>query len=134
MLREIVNVHQQDTRLRRRWFCDDYFDLFVWEKPGGRIVEFQLCYDKSARERVLKWGADAGFAHHRIDSGEPLPGVNMSPIMVADGVMPLPAVMNKFEASTVSLDPRVRDFVFQRLRDYGARADAPKLDKPDTGG
>ena len=133
MLREIVNVHQQDPRLRRRWFCDDYFDLFVWEKPGGRIVEFQLCYDKSARERVLKWGANAGFAHHRIDSGEPLPGVNMSPIMVADGVMPLSAVRGKFAASAERLDPQVRDFILQRLRDYHARAAVP-LDKPDTGG
>ncbi len=134
MLREIGNVHQRDPHTRRRWFCDDYFDLFVWEKPGGRIVEFQLCYDKSVRERVLKWGENAGYAHHRIDSGDDSPAINRSPIMVADGAPPLPKVMDKFEASAASLDPRVRDFIRQRLRDYHARAAAPPLDKPNPGG
>lgn len=133
MLREIGNVQQQDPHKRRRWFCDDYFDLFVWEEPGGHIVGFQLCYDKSVRERVLKWDENAGYAHHRIDNGEPLPGMNMSPIMVADGMLPLPTVMDKFEASAVTLDPQVRNFIRQRLRNYGALAGRPQLDKPDTG-
>ncbi len=133
MLREIGNVHQQDSHRRRRWFCDDYFDLFVWEKPGGLIVEFQLCYDKSVRERVLKWREGTGFAHHRIDSGEDSPAINRSPIMVADGVLSVSTVMDKFEASAGRLDPRVRDFVRQRLRDYATHAATP-LDKPGSGG
>jgi len=131
MLREVMNVQQLDPELSRRWFCDDYFDLFVWERPGGGIVEFQLCYDKPVRERVLKWRAASGFAHHRIDSGEQTPDINMTPIMVADGVMPLAAVLERFDTHAADMDPLVRDFVRGRLVEYGM----PRvvLDKPEAG-
>ena len=49
MLREMAGVRQQDSSVRRRWFRDDYFDLFTWQKEdgpdGGIVVGFQLCYD-----------------------------------------------------------------------------------------
>ena len=49
MLREMARVRQQDPAVRRRWFRDDYFDLFTWQKgdgpDGGIVVGFQLCYD-----------------------------------------------------------------------------------------
>ena len=45
MLREMASVRQQDSSVRRRWFRDDYFDLFTWQEPDGGIVGFQLCYD-----------------------------------------------------------------------------------------
>lgn len=130
MLREVMNVQQLDPAVIRRWFCDDYFDLFVWERPDGGIVEFQLCYDKLVRERVLKWRAATGFAHHRIDSGEQTPDTNMTPIMVADGVMPLTAVLERFDAHAAEMDPPVRDFVRGRLVEYGARP--ATLDKPEV--
>lgn len=131
MLREIANVHQQDVHTWRRWFCDDYFDLFVWQSaaPGGRIVGFQLCYDKPLYERVLSWRESGGYAHHRIDSGEALPVINRSPLMVADGAMPLSAVLQRFDASAACIEPRLRDFIRERLLDYGE-----VLDKPKAGG
>jgi hypothetical protein len=129
VLREIGNVHQQDPHTRRRWFCDGYFDLFVWEEPGGRVVGFQLCYDTSARERVLSWRDSTGYAHHRIDSGDQSLFKNRSPIMVADGALPLPAVLEKFGTRAARIDPRVRDFIRERLLEYGA-----VLDKPAAGG
>lgn len=131
MLREIANVHQQDVHARRRWFCDDYFDLFVWQSagPGGRIVGFQLCYDKPLFERVLSWREAGGCAHHRIDSGEALPEINRSPVMVAGGAMPLSVVLERFDASVADLEPCLRDFTRERLLDYGAM-----LDKPMAGG
>ena len=132
MLREIGNVHQQDPGLRRRWFCDDYFDLFVWVNPGGDIVAFQLCYDLSARQRVLSWREHGGYTHHRIDSGEQSTFKNMTPILVDDGALPLPGVLEKFDARAAGIDGRVRVFVRERLLEYGARA-AAVLDKPPAG-
>ncbi len=131
MLREIGNVHQQDPGMRRRWFCDDYFDLFVWENPQGQIVGFQLCYDLTARQRVLSWRENSGYAHHRIDSGEQSTYKNMTPIMVDDGLLPVPAVLEKFDASATGIEASVRDFVRQRLLDYGVKA-GTALDKPAT--
>jgi hypothetical protein len=132
MLREVANVHQQAPHLRRRWFCDDYFDLFLWEKAACDrriVVGFQLCYDKSRHERVLNWRESTGYTHHAIDSGDRFPGTPMTPIMVADGVLPLPAVLVKFDASAAGLESRLRDFIRERLLDYGAY-----LDKAKAGG
>ena len=120
MLREVVNVHQLDPRLRRRWFCDDYFDIFVWERreSGSAIVGFQLCYDKAQHERVLSWRETTGYTHRGIDSGESGPVTNRSPIMVADGVLPYHAVLEKFDAGAESLDARIRDFIREKLLNY----------------
>ncbi len=122
MLREVVNVHQQDAPLRRRWFCDDYFDIFVWEKSSGQVVEIQLCYDRAVRERVLHWREAAGYAHHGIDSGDASSFKNMTPIMVADGALPLPVVLEQYDARTAGIDPRVREVIRACLLDYGAHA------------
>ena len=88
--------------------------------PGERgIVGFQLCYDKSRHERVLYWRESTGYTHHGIDGGDGWPGANMTPIMVAGGVLPLPVVLAKFDASAEDMEPRLRDFIRGRLCDYG---------------
>ena len=133
MLREIVNVQQQDPHLRRCWFCDSYFDIFIWENPAGQIVEMQLCYDKVVRERVLRWHGTSGFSHHGIDSGDDSTFKNRTPIMVADGALPLTTVLDKFDERAANIEPRMRDFLRERLLAYGAVASA-ELDKPATGG
>lgn len=133
MLREIVNVQQQDPGLRRRWFCDSYFDIFVWENPAGQIVEMQLCYDKAVRERVLRWHHAGGFSHHGIDSGDDSTFKNRTPIMVADGVLPFITVLEKFDARAANIEPRLRGFIRERLLAYASDACA-ELDKPATRG
>ena len=40
MLKEIHGV-ADDPPARRRWFHDDYFDLFVWQAEG-QVTLFQL--------------------------------------------------------------------------------------------
>jgi len=39
--------------------------------------------------------------------------------MVMDGAMPLSAVLEKFDAHAVKLDARIRDFIREKLRNYG---------------
>jgi hypothetical protein len=126
MLREIVNVYQPDARVRRRWFCDDYFDIFIWEESGGRILELQFCYDKAAHERMLRWHDATGFTHHGVDGGEASTFKNRTPILVADGVLPLPTVLGKFDAHALDLELRIRGFIRQRLLEYGRALDNPK--------
>ena len=53
MLREILDVFQDDPSSQRRWFHDDYFDLFVREGGG----------DPCAQTRILEHpGELAGLA------------------------------------------------------------------------
>ena len=140
MLREMAHVRQQDPQLRRRWFRDDYFDLFTWQGPDGGIVGFQLCYDLPSFERVLSWREAKGYSHHQVDGGEASPYKNMTPIMTLDGVMPLSTVLAEYDNRSVELEASLRLFLRQRLIDYGKGAAVDvitgattKIDKPNAG-
>ena len=119
MLREIAAVRQDSAETRRRWFQDDFFDLFVWQGRDGEFVAFQLCYDIKVSERALSWKKDKGYTHDRIDSGEQAQQrMKMSPLMVADGVFPLYSIAPRFESAAAAIDADIRAFILARLREY----------------
>ena len=132
MLREIARVNQPDPDLKRRWFRDDYFDIFTWQAGDGNVVGFQVCYDLSTYERVLSWSASKGYTHHRVDGGEASPSRNRSPLMLPDGLVPLSTVLGEFDRRSDSLEPPVRAFLRQHLVQYGA-AHSGEIDKSITG-
>jgi len=61
MLKEIHGL-TEDPAARRRWFHDDFFDLFVWQAEG-EVTLFQLCYGGNSSERALVWDRSRGFFH-----------------------------------------------------------------------
>src|SRR5437879_13450718 len=67
MLKEILGV-ADDPPARRRWFHDDYFDLFVWQ-ASGEVTLIQVCYGADATERALVWDKERGF----FQDGPPAP-------------------------------------------------------------
>lgn len=120
MLTEIPNARQIVGEGRRRWFTDDYFDLIVWYGTEERPIGFQLCYDKSGRERALTWTRDHGFRHDRVDPGE-IPGHSkMTPIIVADGAFDQGMVARLFRRASPAIDEGVARFVAERLDAYSA--------------
>jgi len=70
MLREIEGI-TDEPRTRRRWFHDEYFDLFVWQTDQGEITLFQLCYGVDAAERALVWHRAGGFFHDGVGPAKP---------------------------------------------------------------
>jgi hypothetical protein len=68
-MREIEGV-SADAESRRRWFHDDYFDLFVWQDNGGQVTLFELCYGADASGRALVWYKDRGFFHDGVGKGD----------------------------------------------------------------
>ncbi|HEX4943316.1 MAG TPA: hypothetical protein VFV55_03120 [Usitatibacteraceae bacterium] len=127
MLREVSAVAQDIPGLTRRWFRDEYFDLYLWEGHGGEIGALQLCYDRSDKERSLRWSAEKGFLHEGVDRPETKPGRAMTAILVVDGAMPLAAVSRKLLAAAKELPAGIRDFLFARLEEYarGGRPPTP---------
>jgi hypothetical protein len=102
MLREIEGV-ADEPRTHRRWFHDDYFDLFVWMTDEGDVTLFQLCYGIDANEQALVWHREGGFFR--------------------DGVEPKSApdpeqVIERFETAAKSLPRKVRSAVAGRIREY----------------
>ena len=102
MLREIEGI-ADEPRARRRWFHDEYFDLFVWQTDEGEITLFQLCYGDASAEQALVWHHAGGFFHDGADPG--------SPPVAGE-------VAERFEAVAQSLPGEVRQAIGERIREY----------------
>lgn len=102
MLREIEGV-ADEPRTRRRWFHNDYFDLFVWQTDNGDITLFQLCYGINSNERALVWHRVGGFFHDGAGPAKP-PAAER--------------VAARFESAAQSLPANVREVVGERIREY----------------
>jgi hypothetical protein len=117
-LREILIVQQDNPSLRRRWFENDYFDLFVWQDLSGAFTKFQLCYDVERNERALVWSRFGGFHHDGVDHGEGEPGHPQTPILVPDGKLDSGTVVPRFEREAADIPAEVREFVLAKIREH----------------
>jgi hypothetical protein len=118
-------LHEKNTKptqsdFARRWLTDDYFDLIVWYEPGGGIHGFQLCDDKTGRERALTWTQSRGFAHNTVDSGETAPTANLTPVLVPDGVFQAAPVRAEFVKRCTQVDELIRKFVLGKIDEFTA--------------
>ena len=119
MLNEIKEVKQYESGKHRRWFHDDYFDLYTWESTDGTLQGFQLCYAKLGKERALRWSPEAGYSHEGVDAPEDKPGRAMSALFVADGAFDANNVGTIFENAALEMPEKFRRFVLDRIRAYG---------------
>lgn len=116
MMREILGV-APDAAARRRWFHDEYFDLFVWQVASGEVTSFQLCYGIHSSERALVWQQQRGFFHDGVH------GRSVTGDIIGGGVAPGgPAgpdpVVARFDAAAGALPGEVRAAVAARIREY----------------
>ena len=119
MLREIGSGRPDGSRGLRRWFQDDYFDLYLWHDPSGVPIGLQLCYDRNRKQGAITWDSLSGFGHDRVDDGQPNPFSRMSPILLAtDSPPPYFRVYERFLAASADCPQAVRDFAIDRLRAY----------------
>jgi hypothetical protein len=116
MMREILGV-APDASARRRWFHDDYFDLFVWQVASGEVTSFQLCYGIDSSERALVWQQQRGFFHDGIRGGSVAGDIIGSAIERGTQMGPDPVVA-RFDAAAGALPGEVRAAVAARIREY----------------
>lgn len=124
MLREIRGVEQRNPQLTRRWFQDEYFDLYVWQDGGGGVARFQLCYERDTRrERALEWQRGRGFQHLSVRQryGKS-PGRDQSGDMALDGVLPYVALKDRFAAAARGLPAEILDSILDKLTEYARPA------------
>ena len=118
MLRELRLTQRDPSGTRKRWFQDDFFDLFTWQEQNGEVTSFQLCYDRLGVERVFSWDQDRGFGHHRIDDGEASPHKNMTPVFIMDGPFSPTEVIPKFIKASEPISKTIKTFVMQKIFEY----------------
>jgi hypothetical protein len=121
MMREILGVAQDGSEVKRRWFHDDYFDLFVWQTDLGETTSFQLCDGADSNERALEWGKEHGWFHDGKTTVEPVPrkilGAVLAPAPLP-GADPTDPIASRFEFAARALPDSIRTSVAARLREY----------------
>jgi hypothetical protein len=111
MLREITGVADEPPA-RRRWFHDDYFDLFVWETAEGELSVFQLCYGIDSSERAIVWHRSGGFFHDGIAAGTRCDRDTLE------------ALIRRFTQAAPTVPRMIRRTVESALQQYAKQADA----------
>lgn len=132
MLIELHVSQPKTVDYQKRWFQNDYFDLFTWQDKAGEVVVFQLCYDRLGKERVILWNKEQGFGHHCIDDGEYSPNKNMTPVFTSIAKFSYEEVVTPFIQESQEIDEVIRDFILQKLVEYTkcfAKATMMKLSK-----
>jgi hypothetical protein len=124
MMREILGVAQDGSAAKRRWFHDDYFDLFIWQTEQGEITSFQLCYGTDSSERALAWRKDHGWFEDGKANVEPVPGKIRSAVpapapLAGDGTTE--PIASRFEFAAKALPDAIRAAVTERLREYAGQ-------------
>ena len=114
MLREIPDVIQDDPSNRRRWFQDDYFDLFVLE-TDGELAAFELCYDIRSNERALAWSRGGSYFH---DGGTAPSGDFIGAQLGSGGLLEADPIIARFERGAAELPEALRQALIARLREY----------------
>jgi hypothetical protein len=116
VLVEYRKVRQVPGQGLRRWFEGHLYELVVWYRPDEKTVAgFQILYRLNGRERALTWREGEGFDHAQVDSGTQSPLKNLTPILLPDGSIPWPRVLQEFDEGSGALEPELRDFVRRRL-------------------
>jgi hypothetical protein len=119
MLQEIILHRQDEPERRKRWFQDNYFDLFTWQNLDNEIVAFQLCYDRKGTERVISWDYRQGFEHSCIDDGEAAPHRNMTPVFTSCTMLPAESdVSTLFAQASAKIDKAISRFVLLQLHTF----------------
>ena len=114
MLKEIPGVMQDDPASERRWFHDDYFDLYV-RQTGAELVAFELCYGLHAYERALAWIRGRGFFH---DGGTSPEGDFIGAQLSSGDPLDADPIIARFQLAALGLPESLRLAMDARLREY----------------
>jgi hypothetical protein len=114
VLREIPDVIQDDPSNRRRWFQDDYFDLFVLE-TDGELAAFELCYDIRSNERALAWSRVGRYFH---DGGTSASRDFIGAQLASGDPLDADPIIARFERAAAELPEALRLALTARLREY----------------
>ncbi|MEO7726704.1 MAG: hypothetical protein ABIS45_05580 [Burkholderiales bacterium] len=123
MMREILGVAQAESDSHRRWFHDEYFDLFVWQDDASAITSFQLCYGIDSSEQALEWRLAGGFFHDGMKPGAPDTGKTEAR-RTPNAARATDAMTSRFVFAARALPEDIRAAVTSKIREYAEKAPA----------
>jgi hypothetical protein len=115
MLREIRNVKEIPGQGARRWFNDEHLDLFVWYDARGRIIGFQICFDKNTRtERALTFTEEAGYALDQVAAEASVCDMG-SPVLMRGGELPCHGLIAQLGERGETLERSLYKYLKEKL-------------------
>lgn len=84
----------------------------------GLPVAFQLAYGKYHDEHAIRWKANRGFTHYRVDDGEHGGMGKEAALLHPDGAFNAKLVLDQFLALSKEMPQDIVDFVSARLREH----------------
>jgi hypothetical protein len=117
MLVEYKKVSQKEKGIIRRWFEDYFFDLIIWYNEKNEKIGFQLCYDVNGKEKAITMKGEY-YIHNRVDQGDELPGMNMTPVLVQDGVFKKDEILERFIKESKKIDIDIVNYVIEGIQKY----------------
>lgn len=122
MLSEYKEVRQRDDEGFRKWYSDKYFDLIVWyDREGGSMTGFQVCYDKGESERAFTWKVEESEirSHRYIVNGPVEIGTNkMTSILRGDAARIDEAVIFRLRQSAGALGSEALGRIIAEMEKY----------------
>lgn len=116
-MHEILGL-ADEADAHRRWFHDDYFDLFVWQTEGGEIVHFQLCYGIDSSEQALVWHKDGGFFLDGAETARSDRGQGQGARKVQAAAFDIDSVQSRFESAAGALPEDIRRALSARIHEF----------------
>jgi hypothetical protein len=124
MLSEYRDVRQREGEGFRRWFSDPYFDVIVWyEREGGAITGYQVCYDKGQVERAFTKKREEGLvqSHRYVANGPVEIGSNkMTSILKGDASAVDSKVLARLRDAAGDLDGNLVDLILADVEAYNS--------------
>jgi hypothetical protein len=125
MLSEYKEVRQRDDEGYRRWFSDSYFDIVLWfDRSGGAMTGFQVCYDKGKSERAFTRKDEERLvqSHRYVANGPVAIGSSkMSSVLKGDAGAIDPRVIERLKAEAGDLDAALLGPIVDAMSLYAAR-------------
>jgi hypothetical protein len=122
MLSEYKEVRQRDSEGYRRWFSDQYFDVIIWyDREGGSMTGFQVCYDKGGSERAFTRKLERKIVQsHRFVANGPVEiGTSkMTSILKGDAKAIDETVVARLRSSAGDLDEETLAHLIERMEEY----------------
>ncbi len=111
----ILNVRQTPGDDFKVWFTDDYWDLFIWVDRKKTVSAFQLSYDKSGSEKIIKWQRGGEVYAMTVSSGDENLSANRTPIMVRSTGFNKKQVVEKFLQDSKRVPRPIAGFIKSKL-------------------
>jgi hypothetical protein len=119
---ENINVRQRENEGYRRWFVNSEFDLIIWyDKKGGELYGFQLCYEKTKHEKAFTCTKEYTSSHKVRDAGTEIGIPHQSTgILKDDGGNISEETILRFKNESNNVEIAIRDLIIKRINEYNS--------------